>query len=216
MGIWGKFVSPIITYFRAKRVRKLVSMYPNLQEMSVLDVGGRPIIWNLLEKECGVRPQKLIILNTENELDCWENYECVVGDGKNLPYADNTFDLVFSNSVIEHVGNETDKLAFAKECLRVGKNIYIQTPNRWFPVETHLVTLFIHWFPRKWFTKLSVISIRFLFLMSNRQQFKDIVSGIILVDKEQLQSFFPHKKIVTERFFGMAKSFIVTSTNSQK
>lgn len=210
MGIWGKFVSPAITYFRAKRVKKFGSMYPNLSEMSVLDVGGRPIIWKLLEQECGVRPGKLIILNTENELDCGSNYECVVGDGKNLPYADKTFDLVFSNSVIEHVGNEAEKLAFAKECLRVGKNIYIQTPNRWFPVETHLVTLFIHWFPQKWFTKLSFISIRFLFLLGNRQQFKDIVSGIALVDKAQLQFFFPQKKIVIERFFGLAKSFIVT------
>jgi ubiquinone/menaquinone biosynthesis C-methylase UbiE len=210
MGIWGKFVYPAIKYFRAKRVRKLVSMYPNLNEMSVLDVGGRPIIWELLAKECNIRPKKLILLNTEEEEASFDQYERVIGDGRNLPYPDNTFDLVFSNSVIEHVGNETDKIAFAQECLRVGKNIYIQTPNKWFPVETHLVTLFIHWFPQEWFKKLSFLSIRFLFLLSNRQQFQDIVSGIRLVDKQQLKTFFPQRTIVTERFFGIAKSFIVT------
>jgi SAM-dependent methyltransferase len=210
MGIWGKFVYPAIKHFRVKRVKKLVEMYPNLREMSVLDVGGRPIIWELLAQECDIRPEKLVLLNTESEEESFDSYERVIGDGRHLPYADNAFDLVFSNSVIEHVGNETDKIAFAQECLRVGKNIYIQTPNRWFPIETHLVTLFIHWFPQEWFSKLSFLSIRFLFLLSNRQQFQDIVSGIQLVDKQQLKTFFPKRNIITERFFGIAKSFIVT------
>ena len=132
-----------------------------------------------------------------------------MGDGRNLPYDDNAFDLVFSNSVIEHVGNNTDQVAFAQECLRVGKNIYIQTPNRWFPIETHLVTLFIHWLPKEWFSKLSFISIRYLFLLRNPQQFNDIVSGIDLVDRQQLELFFPQRKIIVERLFGLAKSFVV-------
>jgi SAM-dependent methyltransferase len=210
MGIWGKFVYPAIKYFRGRRIKKLVSMYPNLAEMSVLDVGGRPVIWEILAEEFEIRPKNLILLNMEDEAESFDNYDRVIGDGRNLPYGDKAFDLVFSNSVIEHVGNETDKTAFAKECLRVGKNIYIQTPNRWFPIETHLVTLFIHWFPQQWFSKLSFLSIRFLFLLSNRQQFNEIVSGIKLVDKQQLQTFFPKRTIVTERFFGIAKSFIVT------
>lgn len=209
MGVWGKCIYPVIKYFRMKRVKRLIDMYPNLQDISVLDVGGRPIIWELLSQEYGIRPQQLILLNTEDELDSFDNYERVIGDGRYLPYADDTFDLVFSNSVIEHVGSERDQIAFAKECLRVGKNIYIQTPNRWFPIETHLVTLFIHWLPRKWFNKLSFISIRSLFLLSDRQKFNDIVRGIELVDRQQLQSFFPQKKIVTEVFLGLPKSFTV-------
>ena len=209
MGIWGNFVYPAIKYFRFRRIQKLTSIYPNLQEMSVLDVGGRPIIWELLDKNWGIRPQRLVILNTEEELNSLNNYELVVGDGRNLPYDDNAFDLVFSNSVIEHVGNNTDQVAFAQECLRVGKNIYIQTPNRWFPIETHLVTLFIHWLPKKWFNKLSFISIRYLFLLRNPQQFNDIVSGIDLVDRQQLELFFPQRKIIVERLFGLAKSFVV-------
>ena len=209
MGIWGNFVYPAIRHFRFKRIQKLISIYPNLQEMSVLDVGGRPIIWELLDKNWGIRPQRLVILNTEEELNSLHNYELVVGDGRNLPYDDNAFDLVFSNSVIEHVGNNTDQVAFAQECLRVGKNIYIQTPNRWFPIETHLVTLFIHWLPKEWFSKLSFISIRYLFLLRNPQQFNDIVSGIDLVDRQQLELFFPQRKIIVERLFGLAKSFVV-------
>lgn len=209
MGVWGKCIYPAIKYFRVKRVKKLIEIYPNLQEMSILDVGGKPIIWELLDRECGIRPQRLILLNTEDELNFFDNYECIIGDGRNLPYTDNTFDLVFSNSVIEHVGNEKDQTAFAKECLRVGKNICIQTPNRWFPIETHLVTLFIHWLPQLWFTKLSFLSFRYLFLLRDRQRFYNIVKGIKLVDRQQLQSFFPQRKIVTEVFLGLPKSFTV-------
>jgi SAM-dependent methyltransferase len=54
-----------------------------------------------------------------------------------LPYASNSFDLVFSNEVIEHV--QDDALA-AAEMVRVAKaggRIIIFCPNRWYPFETH-------------------------------------------------------------------------------
>lgn len=209
MGVWGKLVYPVMKSLRVRRIKQLTTIYPDLAEMSVLDVGGRPIIWDLLSKEMGIKPKKLIILNTEEETENFDNYERVIGDGTKLLYSDKSFDLVFSNSVIEHVGSEESQIAFAKESLRVGKNIYIQTPNRWFPVETHIITLFIHWLPWKWFGKLSFISLRFIFLISDIQRFDNIISGIRLLNRQQLQTFFPERKILVERFCGIAKSFIV-------
>ena len=207
---WGNFIHPVMRYFRVKRLEYFVSLYPELAQFSVLDIGGRPFIWDLLKEHYGLVPRKLILLNTESELNAFEGYETEVGDGRSLPYPDKSFDLVFSNSVIEHVGDREDMLQFARECSRVGNEIFIQTPNRWFPVETHLVTAFIHWLPRSWFRRLSFLSVRYLSLWRNKGRFYSIFDGIKLLSRSQLQVLFPNKIILTESFLGWAKSFTVT------
>jgi ubiquinone/menaquinone biosynthesis C-methylase UbiE len=66
-------------------------------------------------------------------------------DGKIFPFEDEQFDWVFSNAVIEHVGNEAAQSLFINEMLRVAKSIYFTTPNMFFPIETHSSQLFRHW-----------------------------------------------------------------------
>lgn len=66
-------------------------------------------------------------------------------DGATFPFADDSFDWVFSNAVIEHVGDHEAQLRFLNEMLRVGRNVYFTTPNRYFPVESHTQVFFLHW-----------------------------------------------------------------------
>jgi SAM-dependent methyltransferase len=68
-------------------------------------------------------------------------------DGSIFPFRDDEFEWVFSNAVIEHVGDDNAQLLFLNEMLRVGKNVFFTTPNRFFPVESHTNTLFLHWIP---------------------------------------------------------------------
>ncbi len=71
----------------------------------------------------------------------------VQGDACALPFADREFDVVFSNAVIEHVGDRALQRIFVLEALRVGRRVFLTTPNRRFPIEVHTRLPFVHWFP---------------------------------------------------------------------
>jgi len=71
----------------------------------------------------------------------------VQGDACELPFADGEFDIVFSNAVIEHVGGRERPRRLVSEATRVGRRMFVMTPNRRFPVEVHTRLPFVHWLP---------------------------------------------------------------------
>jgi SAM-dependent methyltransferase len=73
----------------------------------------------------------------------------VVANGLELPFADDEFDVAFSNAVVEHVGGRDDQRRFVAELCRVAPRVFVSTPNRWFPVETHTLVPLVHWLPRR-------------------------------------------------------------------
>ena len=70
------------------------------------------------------------------------------GDACALPFPDQSFDVVFSNAVIEHVGDVERQRQFVAEALRVGRRVFVTTPNRWFPIEVHTRLPLVHWLPK--------------------------------------------------------------------
>jgi SAM-dependent methyltransferase len=64
-----------------------------------------------------------------------------------LPFPDRSFDLVFCNAVIEHVGDRRAQAAFLAEALRVTDAVFLTTPNRWYPVELHTLVPLLHYLP---------------------------------------------------------------------
>ena len=74
--------------------------------------------------------------------------------GERLPFSDEEFDILFSNAVIEHVGDRADQKFFLKECCRVAKQVFVTTPNRYFPIEMHTFIPLLHWLPRGIFQKI--------------------------------------------------------------
>jgi hypothetical protein len=73
---------------------------------------------------------------------------CVTATGTELPFEDDAFDVAFSNAVVEHVGERSAQQRFVAELCRVAPRVFVSTPNRWFPVETHTLVPFAHWLPR--------------------------------------------------------------------
>ncbi|MGB3300805.1 MAG: methyltransferase domain-containing protein, partial [Phormidesmis sp.] len=143
-------------------------------------------------------------------------YEVVIGNGCNIPFCDDSFDLAFSNSVIEHVGDEASTLKFAQECERVGRHVYIQTPNHWFPMEPHFVALFIHWLPRSLYRKVAFLSLNYALFSWRSASLKAIFyeefDSIRLLRRSQLKRLFPSKQIGREQVLGLTKSFIVSDS----
>ena len=71
----------------------------------------------------------------------------VQGDALALLFEDDTFEIAFSNAVIEHVGGREEQRRFVSEALRVAQRVFVTTPNRWFPVEVHTRLPLVHWLP---------------------------------------------------------------------
>ncbi len=80
--------------------------------------------------------------------EAFPSVTAVQTDGGKLPFADDAFDLGFSNAVLEHVGGRDEQRAFVEELCRVARRVFLTTPNRLFPLEVHTLLPFVHWLPR--------------------------------------------------------------------
>ncbi len=175
----------------------------------VLDIGGTLYNWTLTP----IRP-KLTLLNMPRASEpAPEGVDRVAADGCVLPFPDGGFDVVFSNSVIEHLTTSERQQQFANEVARVGKRFYVQTPNRWFPVETHLLTPFVHYLPKRWQAPLvrrATVWALLTGIKGDRKRFyiEHYLADVRLLSRRELQALFPRATIVSERFLGFGKSLI--------
>lgn len=64
-----------------------------------------------------------------------------------MPFKDQEYDIVFSNAVVEHIPNGQGQRLYVEELLRVGRRVFITTPNYWYPVELHSRLPLIHFLP---------------------------------------------------------------------
>jgi hypothetical protein len=123
--------------------------------------------------------------------------------------------VAFSNSVIEHISAPADRAAFAREIVRVGRDYYVQTPSRWFPVEPHLMTPFIHYLPRRVQRKLLLNFTLWGILVRPTPEGCDaFLRDIRLLTRRDLRKLFPQAEIWREWAAGLVKSFIAVSRRS--
>jgi SAM-dependent methyltransferase len=172
----------------------------------ILDLGGQPMVWQTLQM-----PLDITILNlpgavkTEQQVP-QHRIRYVEGDACDVAeFGPGDFDLIYSNSVIEHVGPEERQEAFASEVRRLGRRYWVQTPSKWFPVEAHCGM------PLWWFYPEPL---RAAFLERWRKKLPDwteMVEGTRVLTLDRMKLLFPGGSVHNEWAFGFPKSYTIYS-----
>lgn len=193
--------------FRRKRLELFLERLSPASSTQILDVGGYPFDWE------GVVPidSHVTFLNVGYPPmgPIANRFTCLVGDGRQMDFQDKAFDIVFANSVIEHVGTLADQRRFASEVRRVGKKLFVQTPNRRFFIEPHFGMAFIHYLPWPLARRLlQVFSFRALFRRGDTINLKQLADELRLLTFREMSELFPDCEIHREKLLGMTKSFM--------
>lgn len=203
--------------FSTQRRRERFAVFLRLIErlprpVRILDIGGTQLFWETMH--VGEHdPFQITLLNLSAPRASWSNVASVAADARDLSiYLDGAFDVVFSNSVIEHVGGPQDQRRMADEVRRVGRAYFVQTPNRYFPIEPHFLVPCFQFLP----VSVRVFLVRHFDLgwigrgkrISDRESARALVTGIRLLSERELRSLFPDATIYRERVCGLTKSFV--------
>jgi hypothetical protein len=171
--------------------------------MSILDLGGTPQFWNDVPFVLN-----LTILNLPGSVDTCQskhNIRYLEGDACHIDSIENrSFDIVFSNSVIEHVGLADRQGDLAREVRRLGRSYWVQTPSKWFPVEAHNGMLFWWFYPtliRRYFIE------RWSRILPGNP-WTQMIEETTVLSKRDLKHLFPEATIWVENLGGIPKSYI--------
>lgn len=201
----------VFKIWRHRRFALFIRLLQPCRSDLLLDVGGYPTFWTS-------HPQPVQRIDTLNIHDVnWlpedaPNHEIrtLTGDGCSLTMKSGSYDIGFSNSVIEHVGSFERQQQFASEIRRVAKGLWVQTPAYECPLEPHYMAPFIHYcrpaFQKKvarWCTLWGWIE------RPNHQQIATMVDTTRLLRKLEMEQLFPDCEILTERMLWLIpKSYI--------
>ncbi len=153
-----RLVDQISLRSRRRKLRLFLEELNPTAEISVLDVGADELAFGEGDG-CGTLnffeehypwPERITALGLQDGTGFRARYPAipyVQGDACALPFADGEFDIVFSNADIEHVGDRESQQQRVSEAIRVGRRVFITTPNRRFPVEVHTRLPLVHWLP---------------------------------------------------------------------
>ena len=197
---------------RQKRFAYFLSLLEQIPDpVDILDIGGQENYWKIVGTG-HPKIRSITLLNLWAEPISLPKLKSVSGDARNLSaYADQSVDVIFSNSVIEHVGGLREQQRMAREIQRVGKRYVIQTPNRFFPLEPHFLVPFFQFFPL-WLRAFLHHRLTLGWWRKQSDYFEALaeVESIRLLNRQELAYLFPSSTLITEKLAGLTKSLIVT------
>jgi hypothetical protein len=205
---------------RARRWTILAQRFPDIREMRVLDLGGDVRHW----EQAPLRPAEVVVVNLFEQQPAGDWMQTVVGDACEPPASlrRESFDLVYSNSVIEHVGGHFRRLRFAASVRELAERHWVQTPYRHFPLEPHWLYPGLQWLPtaaKAQVTRRWPIGWEHALWRAGRSRERratpaardDAVSRALwveLLSVTEMRHYFPRSDIVRERFGALTKSLI--------
>lgn len=197
--------------FRRKRLKLFLELADKYEKpVRVLDVGGTENYWKQMGL-LGNPDYELTITNIEGSFDeSDQQFRFINADASSLGmFGDKSFDIVFSNSMIEHIPNAAKRQQAAEEIARIGKSYLVQTPAYWIAIEPHFLFPFFQLLPR--FLKLLLVrnfNMGWFKKCNSKEEAAELIDSIRLLKKPELSRLFPNSLIHTERVFFMSKSYL--------
>ena len=182
---------------------------PLPRPVRVLDVGGTEGFWRQMGA-AGDAALEITLLNVAPQGAEASNIESLTGDGRDLTrFDDGAFDVVFSNSVIEHLAEHGDQARMAAEVRRVGTRYFVQTPNRYFPIEPHFLVPGFQFLPVA--VRIALVrrfALGYHDVLPDPNEARRAVTEIRLLGATELRRLFPDAQLYRERALGLTKSFV--------
>lgn len=196
--------------FRAKRLQEFeklfFSHFSEVEKIEILDVGGTAYFWqhSTLLSHPGIR---ITLLNLHQSETNHPALQAVQGNATDMrEFKNGHFDLVFSNSVIEHLYTLEQQQKMASEIRRVGKSYFIQTPNSYFPIEAHYALPFAQYYPNA-FLYFILTKTKFSRLKKwNPAEASQYIAEIRLLNAREMKTLFPGASLLKEKALGLTKS----------
>lgn len=215
---------------RKKRAEVFRQYFSLDEDTKILDLGSEngTNIHNILQNT-NVKKENVYIADIDQDVvaegeKLYGFNGILIDENENLPFKDKYFDIIYCSSVIEHTtitksdlwswkNNSKFKEAawerqkeFANEIIRLGKQYFVQTPCKTFPIESHTWLPFVGYLPREMFLPLLKVS--------NKYWVKKSEPDFNLLGKDEMQRLFPDSEIVREVKFGLTKSIMAIKTNN--
>ncbi|RCS24396.1 SAM-dependent methyltransferase [Phyllobacterium salinisoli] len=203
--------------FRARRFAKVQALIEDALkergEARILDLGGTETYWLIGEDFINRNKHriKITMVNLEQEpVRDTALFTSLAGDAASPDLlAGQEFDVVHSNSVIEHVGDWNRMIQFAENTRRLAKRYYVQTPNYWFPYEPHFRTPGFQYLPES--VRIALIQrvpLGFFKRIDNYEEARDIIKHHSIISTRQMRFLFKDAVITHEKMMGLNKSII--------
>ncbi len=229
-------LSQIVWNFSAKARKKRAKLFRDNfslnENTKILDLGSEngSNIFKVLQNT-KVKNENVVIADID--LNAIEEGKRLYGfntalikENERLDFPNNFFDIVYCSSVIEHTTvNKSDiwkltdgkqfkeaawekQKTFAEEIVRLGKQYFVQTPCKTFPIESHTWLPFVGYLPREVFLPILRVS--------NRYWIKQADPDFNLLGEKEMQKLFPNARILSEKKFGVTKSIMAIKTDLEK
>jgi hypothetical protein len=195
---------------RNKRFAVFSNLVSRLKRpIEIIDVGGTMDYW-IQRGWHELGDVKITVVNIGVTESVFGNISIKSGNALSLSeFADKSFDVAYSNSVIEHLMSIENQRLMANEMQRVGVCFWVQTPNYWFPIEPHFHAIGWQWMPRNYrISRLMKHRYGLAGPVSNRKQAEEFVDEVRLMTASELKSLFPGATLWREKFLGLTKSIV--------